>query len=131
MKIRVREIMTGKIVRIGPDETVHQAAKVMMERGIGSLIVGSQWETMGIITESDLVRRVVAVGLEPSRTRVKEIMSTPALTVEADAPLEAADDLMDRQKVRHLLVTEGDSVIGIVSARDLLHPIRLIRVRPD
>lgn len=75
---------------------------------------------MGIVTERDLLRRVIVPGLDPSKTRVKEVMSSPLVTVKADAYIVDAGRLMSERDIRRLLVVEDDKPVGVVTEKDLL-----------
>ena len=124
--IPVKRIMTKQIVQVKVGTTVAEAAKQMKEKGIGSLLIRKEHEILGIITEMDIVQKVVAEGADPSVKTVETIMSTPLLTIEPEKSVVDANDMMDQYRVRHLGVTEGDEIIGIISVRDLLHPLYII-----
>ena len=109
-----------KFVKVDRDVRVRQAAQMMRDRGIGSVFVTSDDAIIGILTDTDLVRRVVAVGSDPSQIQVEKIMSAPILTIEGDKTLLDANDLMAREHIRHLGVTEGGKLVGMISVRDLV-----------
>jgi len=111
---------------VAQDATIVDAAVRMRERSIGSVLVGSVepggggHRIVGIVTEMDLVRKVLAQGLHASHTTVAQIMARPLLTITADQPLLDASHLMELNHVRHLCVSEGGSIVGIISVRDLV-----------
>lgn len=119
----VKEIMTQKVCAVDCATTVKRTAEIMSEKKIGSLLVSKGEQTIGIVTETDMVRKVLATGLDPLTTKVERVMSSPLITITADKSVVEANDLMERNHIRHLAVTENGSVVGVVSVRDLLHPI--------
>ncbi len=121
--IPVKKIMTKRIIETGMNTTIREAARIMKEKGIGSLLIRKDQEILGIVTETDIVQKVVANGSDPSRTSVESIMSSPLLTIESEKSEIDAYDLMDERHVRHLAVTEGDRIVGVISVRDLLRSL--------
>ena len=109
-----------KFVKVDRDVKVRKAAEMMRDRGIGSVFVTSGEEIIGILTDTDLVRRVVAIGADPSQIEVEKIMSAPILTIEGEKTLLDANDLMAREHIRHLGVTKNGKLVGMISVRDLV-----------
>ena len=128
MVLIVRDVMTPQVVTIEPTQSVKNAARRMTMFGISSLLVLSKEGLKGIITEKDIISRVVCMGLEPSKVRVKEIMSEPVIVVGPDEPLEKAVELMLTQRIKKLPVLENDEgsyrLVGILSLLDVagIHP---------
>ncbi|MEM1537954.1 MAG: CBS domain-containing protein [Candidatus Nezhaarchaeales archaeon] len=120
VKLKVRDLMRGEVVSIDAEKTVAEAAKFMVERGLGSLIVVEGGEPVGIITERDLTRRVVAKGL-PLTTKVGEVASKPLITIGPDETLLEAINVMKRNGIRRLGVKEGGKLIGVLSYADFLN----------
>ncbi len=123
--VPVKKIMSKVLLKIDSRSTIQEAAKVMKRERVGSILVTQGDQINGIITETDIVQKLVAANLDPSRTSVEMIMSSPLLTIEADRSVLEANDLMDRKHVRHLGVTEQGKIAGMISVRDLLHPLYL------
>ncbi len=96
-------------------ESVKNAARQMSERKSGVVIVRDNDEALGIVTEWDILSRVVAQGKDPSRTTVRDIMSAPVLSVSASLTAGEAISLMARNKYRRLLVKEGAKILGVVT----------------
>lgn len=119
----VERFTTMKINAIDADENISEAAKGMAADAIGSLLVTREGAYVGIITETDIVRKVIAKQLDPSGILVWQVMHFPLITIEADKTVMEANDLMESEKIRHLAVTRGGEVIGIFSVRDLLRPL--------
>ncbi|MFL6524514.1 MAG: cyclic nucleotide-binding/CBS domain-containing protein [Nitrososphaera sp.] len=125
MENAVREIMSKNLETIDVTENAQDAAKKMNDRRISSVLVVDRAkenkEPIGIVTERDLVIRVCAAGMSSKEVDVREIMSSPIVTVEPQATVETAADLMLSNKVRHLLVIDEQTKkpIGIIAPTDL------------
>ena len=109
-----------KIVKVDRDVSVKTAALMMRDHGIGSIFVTSGEEIIGILTDTDLVRRVVATGADPMETSVEKIMSAPIASIEGNRTLLDANDLMAKQHIRHLGITKDGQMVGMISVRDLV-----------
>ncbi|MBI5855563.1 MAG: CBS domain-containing protein [Nitrospirae bacterium] len=109
-----------KFVTVDRDMDARSAAALMRDRNIGSLFVSRGNEIIGILTDTDMVRRVVAVGLDASKTPVEQIMSAPILTIEENRTLLDANDLMASSHLRHLGVARDGKLVGMISVRDLV-----------
>ena len=117
--VSVRDAMTGKVLTATPNTTVAKAAKLMAERGVGSIIVVKSKKPVGILTERDLLMKVVSLNLMPSKVRVGKIMSAPIQTIEPDTDITEAARIMARSKIRRLPVVERGGLIGILTASDI------------
>lgn len=108
------------IEAIDHNATLKTAAQRMRDLKIGSLIVTRDGREIGIVSETDVSRKAVAEALDPDRTRISSIMSSPIISIEITETPERANDLMKEKGIRHLGVTEKGKFIGIISVRDLL-----------
>ena len=115
----VRQIMRH-IVSIDSKAKAKDAARMMVEKRIGSLVANREGLPFGIVTERDLVERIVAQGADPSKVAVAEIMTAPLATIDASASLIDAARRMVEKQVKRLVVTENDKIIGIISQTDLV-----------
>lgn len=117
---RIKDIVTGqKLMTIRPDETVRDAARKMVARNIAAaLVTEADGRLLGIFTERDMLRRVVAEGLDPDRTQVAKVMTAKPHVVSLDSTGIEAMRAMQERHVRHLPVTADGRAIGIVSIRD-------------
>ena len=113
-------IPRDKFVTVARDTDARTAARIMRDRGIGSLFVTNEREIIGILTDTDMMRRVVAAGADSSKTTVEQIMSAPIMTIEENKTLLDANDLMAQSHLRHLGVTRDGKLVGIISVRDLV-----------
>ncbi len=109
-----------KIIKVDRDVSVKTAAEMMRDNGIGSIFITSGEGIIGILTDTDLVRRVVAVGSDPLTTTVEQIMSAPIASIDGNRTLLDANDLMAKQHIRHLGITKDEKMIGMISVRDLV-----------
>ena len=114
----VKDIMSQPVITISPEANMGEAARVMGERRIGSLIAKRGERPVGIVTERDLLSQVIALDREPVRVRVADIMSSPLVTIGPSATIKEAARMMIRKRGR--LVVEGDELLGIVTASDLV-----------
>lgn len=109
-----------KFVAVDRDAPVRTAAELMRDKGIGSVFVTRENEIIGIVTDADLVRRLVAEGLDPTQTTAEQIMSAPIVCIDEQKTLLDANDLMARKHVRHLGVEKDGTLVGMVSVRDMV-----------
>ena len=116
---RVSEIMTKSVVHtVDVNSSVQEAAATMKDVGTGCLVVIEKSRLTGIITERDIVQRVVAVKKLAREVRVADVMSKPVLTVGPEALIEDAAKIMMQNKIRRLVVAEGVRILGIVTVTD-------------
>ena len=106
-------------VGLNPEQTIHDAAVLMEQAGVGCLAILDGERLVGIVTDRDLVRRGLARGLSPE-ARVDGVMSTPAVTIAAEADLHDAFALFRTHAVRRLAVVQGEQLAGIIAVDDLL-----------
>ena len=113
-------VPSEKFITVERDTDVQTAARLMRDRRISSLFVKNGKEIVGILTDTDMVRRVVAAGVDTLTTTAEEIMSSPILTIEEDKTVLDFSDLMANTHIRHLGVTQDGKLVGMISARDIL-----------
>ncbi len=118
--VKARELMTSSLVSVGSEEPVIEAAKLMNEKGISSVLVKREGELVGIITDRDIITRIISKGLDGARVRVGEVMSSPLITIEEDASVEEAAKKMAEHGVRRLVVEKGHQKVGIISESDMI-----------
>lgn len=123
--LKVKDVMKHLLVSVPPGTSVAQAAKTMRMHRIGSLFIEQDQQIVGILTESDVARRVVCEDLDPASVSVDQAMSSPVIGVDELSSVTEAVDLMDRHGTRHLAVLRFGAVIGVLSVRDLLHPVSI------
>lgn len=123
--LTVKKIMAKTLEKVSIDITVKDIAGIMGEKSIGSVLVEQNTIPVGIVTETDIVRKVIAQDISPHDTIAGKIMNSPIMTIDSGASIVEATDMMDRHHIRHLVVTEEGNLLGIISVRDLMHPVLL------
>jgi CBS domain-containing protein len=119
----VKEVMDKrKLLLAEPTMTVKKAAEAMAKRGVGAALVVDDHKLVGIFTERDIVFRVVARGLDSTKTTLAEVMTRDPKTITPDKSYGVAMLLMHENKFRHLPVVDNDVPVGIVSSRSALDP---------
>ena len=116
----VRNAMQREIKKVPHTATIKKVAAKMKSDRVGSLFVEKNKELVGIVTETDVVRKAVAAGANLGKVTAEKIMSAPIVTIESGRTINDASDLMGDRRVRHLGVTDSGKIVGIVSVRDLL-----------
>lgn len=119
MSILVRHAMTSSPQTIKPDMTAADAAGLMRSEDIGVLPVCEDDRLVGLVTDRDLVIRVVAERKDPTEVKVGDVLTKSPVTVTPDMKLSEARELMEENKVRRLPVMKGDELVGILSMGDL------------
>lgn len=121
----VRDIMTRNIVSIEQNETVLEAARLMTENNISSLIVHTDDEsTIGILTERDFLSKVCSKDLQASKVKIADIMSKIQMSAQPNTPIEVAVQRMINNKIRRLPVMESGKVVGIITVTDMAKELR-------
>lgn len=119
----VESVMSEHVLTLKADSTALQAAKLMSEKNAGSVVITDNDKIVGMITERDLIRLVCAADLQASKAPIASIMSSPLITVNKISTVENAAQIMLRNKLRHLGVTDdtdNDRIIGVISSVDLI-----------
>ena len=120
MATTARDIMSSGVECAQENETVQDAAKKLAELNVGSLpICGEDDRLKGMITDRDIVVKVIAEGKDPSSTKVSELAEGKPVTIGADDSVEAALDTMSEHKVRRLPVVDGRDLVGVISQADI------------
>jgi CBS domain-containing protein len=116
----VGELMEKKVVSVDLNSNARECAKAMAKRKVGCSVVVRGGTAVGIVTERDLVAKVIADALDPAKVLVRDIMSTPLITISPDAKMSDAAELMSQYMIRRLVVIGGDgNLAGIITAGDL------------
>ena len=116
----VAEYMTQEVRSVRWDATLKDAGKLLQRYKIGLLFVDDDRRYLGVITESGLSRNAVAKGLDPNTTLVKAVMTRKIVSIEDNEPILEAVKLMKEHGIRHLAVTENETVVGIISISDIV-----------
>ena len=118
--MKLREIMTGQVVRIRPEEPVGVAARMLAQYNIGALpVCGYDGSLKGLVTDRDIVTRCLAAGRDLAKTQVSQVMTARVVTARPDMEVSLASHLMGREQVRRLPIVENGRLCGMVSLGDL------------
>lgn len=118
--MKIFSIMTKNVKVVRQDDSVKKAVSIMNRYTIGSVVVVNANRTVGIITERDVLRRLVAKNKNAQKTKCKDIMSKPLKTIEAEESIEDAIEMMNENGIKKLIVTRGSTLVGILSATDII-----------
>ena len=126
--MKVSEIM-HVVTKISPETTVSEAAKIMDQKLIGSVLIEENDNIIGIVTERDILRKIVAKGKNAETTSVKNVMSYPLITIDANEDALEASRIMDEKRIRRLVVTENGKVAGKVTANSISRNLKYLLSR--
>ncbi len=119
--LHLRDIFEGRTLYfVTPEQSVADAARYMTERNIGAVCVLERDRLVGILSERNMMKRVIAPNLKPQTTRVSQVMTSNPVVVDLHENKEKCLKLMKQAGVRHLPVVDGDKLVGLLSLRDLL-----------
>jgi len=115
----VRNVMNRNVIVAKPELTLREASQVMTKFHIGSLVITEGEKILGIVTTTDIIK-CIAENKDVDNTKLGEIMSSPVLTIDPDKTIEDAVEIMTKNKIKRLVVTEGDKIVGIITASDII-----------
>lgn len=118
--VLVKDVMTKHVKTAPPDSTVKEVVAAMNKFDIGSIVIVQDDRPLGIITERDILRRVIELGLSPEALTARQIMTSPVLTISETASIEEAAELMTKKKVKKLLVLNKQKFVGVVTIIDIV-----------
>jgi CBS domain-containing protein len=120
LAMKVKEIMTANVIAVSAKESVDVAARTLAQYNVGALPVCTMsGKLCGMVTDRDLVTRCLASGMQPSQTKVSQVMTPGVVSVDGDMDVSVAAHLMGRKQIRRLAVTENGRLCGIISLGDL------------
>ena len=126
METQLRELIRQKgsdVCHVEPEATVEEAARLMLQKRVGALLVMHDEEIIGILTERDFLNRIIAKGLRPAETRVHEVMTREVLVVRPTITVRDAMQIVTENRFRHLPVVENGHLLGMLSSGDLTRSI--------
>jgi len=116
----VAKVMSKPVMAVELNTNARDCAKAMTKKGVSCAVITQRGSAAGIVTERDLVSKVLAESIDPKNVLVRDIMSTPLITIAPEAPLTAASELMSKYRVRRLVVVDGSgNLVGIVTTGDI------------
>jgi signal-transduction protein with cAMP-binding, CBS, and nucleotidyltransferase domain len=117
---KIADFMISPVISIDAQSTVEGGAKLISEKNISSLLVKENEDYVGILTKTDIIKGVVASGLDPKTTKINSVMSKPLLTMDHYLSRSNANEFMLRKKIKHLVITEFGKVAGILTLKDMI-----------
>ncbi len=119
-EITVADAMTRGVICVDSQDTVMSAAQVMKKNDISGVIVTAKGEGVGVVTERDIICKVIADGLKPASIAVSEVMTSPLITIAPTASIDDAARMMRNKDIRRLVVNDGKRIIGLLSEFDIV-----------
>ena len=126
--MRVKEIM-HHVMKIPFWSSISEAARMMDEKSIGSVLIEENGRVIGIMTERDILRKIVAKGKNPDKVKVKDIMNYPIETIDANEDIVDASKIMDEKRIRRLVVVENGKIVGKITANSISRNLKYMVVR--
>jgi len=117
--LKAEDVMITKVAIIDENVSVKKAAEIMGQIDMGAIIVTAEGKTKGILTERDILKRVVAEGKDANKIKVKNIMSSPLITINPKSTLKEAAHIMFKKKIKNLPVSLENRLIGLVNLHDI------------
>ncbi len=118
--LMVGDAMTRGVICVDVEDTVRKAAEVMKKNDISGVVVTKKGDGVGVVTERDIICKIVAEGRRPDDITVRQIMTSPLITIQPDADIDDAARLMRDKDVRRLVVSEKGRIIGVISEFDIV-----------
>jgi signal-transduction protein with cAMP-binding, CBS, and nucleotidyltransferase domain len=116
----IGDYMSSTVVSVDSEATVQETVLCMHGNNVGSVLIKEAGEYVGIVTETDLTRKVLGKGLDAESTVIASVMTSPVLSMDRFLPVEEANQFMHKNKIRHLAVTEEEKIVGVLSVKDLV-----------
>ena len=128
MSLKVEDVMVEEIISVPEKATVTEAAELMNQNEIGCLIVVKNGKPVGIVTETDMVKRVILESIDPEKTEVRKIMSKPLVVADPQMNLEEASKIMRKKKIKKLPVIEKKRLVGLVTTTDIVRSPEVMKM---
>jgi CBS domain-containing protein len=131
MSLKIREVMVKDVITIREKATVKEAVELMNKQEIGCLIVTENRKPAGIVTERDMLKRILVEDKDPKKTKISEIMSKPLVVGKPQMSIEDAAKLMFKRKIKKLPVADNGHLVGLVTLTDLVRSLEIIKTLKD
>ena len=126
MSFLIKNAMNRKVVVVKPEDSVKKAVKLLSAKGIGCLIVTENDKPVGILTERDVLNRIVIPSLSTEKTKVKQIMTKKLISLDSEKNIADAANLLEKNKIKKLPIIEKGKLAGIITMTDLMKSMRKI-----
>jgi CBS domain-containing protein len=121
----VADIMSSPVVTVDGEVNVREGALSMVDKRIGSIVITERGQAVGIVTERDMLERVVSLCRDPCETRMKDVMTSPLISTSPGTNILDAMRKMRENRISRLLVMDRDKMVGIVSERDIIRAVSI------
>ncbi len=119
-RLAVRDVMTRTVVTAPPDMSAAEAGRKMVENRVGNVIIIKEGRPVGIVTESDMVAKVISKNVKPGSIKLDQLMSKPLITTRSSDDIHDAVQVMAQKKIRRLPVIDGEALVGIITDADVI-----------
>lgn len=126
--MKIKEVMQDW-VKVGQETTITELAKILDKNLTGSALVTESGKPLGVVTERDILRKIVACGRDPNQITVRRIMSSPVITIDANEDVSTASELMDKKKIRRLVVVQNGKIVGKITTNIVSRNFRYMITR--
>jgi CBS domain-containing protein len=120
MGLAIKDSMNTEVTRIHPDKSVKYAAQILKAVDIGCIVVVDGEKVVGICTERDITQKVVAKGMDPEKTAVRDVMTRDVITLDGDRTVDDAVEMMEKNGIKKIPIVEDGRLVGIVTMTDLV-----------
>jgi CBS domain-containing protein len=121
LSIKVREAMTSPVISAHPDDNIMDISKKMVDSKVGSVIIMQDEKPLGVVTDGDIIKKVVSKDLVPSAVKARDIMTSPLITIKAESYIMDAAKLMNKYGIKRLGVVYKDELVGVISMTDIIY----------
>ena len=128
MSLKVEDVMVEDVISVPEKATVKEAAELMNQHEIGCLVVVKDGKPVGIVTETDMVKRVILRPMDPKKIEVRKIMSSPLVVVSPHMNIEEASKIMRKRKIKKLPVIEKGRLVGMVTTTDVVRSPEVMKM---
>jgi len=124
MALFLKDVMNRDVASINPDRSIRFASRILKTVDISCLVAIEKSGIVGILTERDIVQKVISPGLDPDKTKVRDVMSKNVITIDKDKPIESAADVMEKNGIKKIPITESGKLIGIITMTDIVKAMK-------
>ncbi len=125
-QILVKDKMHKNVITASPDDEVRKTVKTMADHNIGCIVICENGKPCGILTERDIMKRIVAPGTDPNFAKVREVMTKKLVDLDSGKSVQEAVDILDKNGIKRLPVIDSGKLVGVITMTDLLRALREI-----
>lgn len=128
MSLKIEDVMVEEVISVPEKATVRKAAELMNKHGIGCLIVVKKGKPVGIITETDMVKKVILESADPEETKVTRIMSKPLVVGNPQMDVDEATKIMQSRKIKKLPIVKKGRLVGLITTTDIVRSPEVVKM---